>query len=110
VEATWALWEKHFAGILAGRPVRNVVVTHYHPDHVGSADWLVQRTGAPMWMTTSEFLSGHAAHDDTAGFDRATGVAFFERNGLDVSRMPERMRSGNGYKRGVPPSRAPTGA
>ncbi|MGZ5084957.1 MAG: MBL fold metallo-hydrolase [Usitatibacter sp.] len=102
VEATWSLWERHFAGILAGKPVKNVVVTHYHPDHLGSADWLVRRTGAPMWMTTSEFLSGHAAHDDTAGFDRATGVAFFARNGLDVSRMPERMRTGNGYKRGVP--------
>jgi glyoxylase-like metal-dependent hydrolase (beta-lactamase superfamily II) len=100
--ATWELWERHFAGVLAGKPVKNVIVTHYHPDHLGSADWLVRRTGAHLWMTTSEFLSGHAAHDDTAGFDRATGVAFFARNGLDVSRMPEKMRTGNGYKRGVP--------
>jgi len=101
-QATWELWERHLGGLLAGRPVNNVIVTHYHPDHVGSADWLVKRTGAAFWMTTSEFLSAHAARDDTAGFDRATGVAFFERNGLDVSRMPERMRTGNGYKRGVP--------
>jgi glyoxylase-like metal-dependent hydrolase (beta-lactamase superfamily II) len=102
VQATWDLWERQLAETMAGLPVRNIVVTHYHPDHVGSADWLVQRTGAPMWMTTSEFLSAHAAHDDTAGFDRATGVDFFVRNGLDVSNMPERMRTGNGYRRGVP--------
>ena len=51
VQATWDLWEKHFAGVMAGRPVKNIVVTHYHPDHVGSAAWLVERTGAPMWMT-----------------------------------------------------------
>jgi glyoxylase-like metal-dependent hydrolase (beta-lactamase superfamily II) len=102
VQATWDLWEMHFAGLLAGKPVKNVVVTHYHPDHVGSAHWLVEKTGAPMWMTSTEFLSAHAAHDDTAGFDRATGIDFFARNGLDVSRMPERMRTGNGYKRGVP--------
>ena len=37
VQATWDLWEQHFAGVMAGRPVKNVVVTHYHPDHVGSA-------------------------------------------------------------------------
>lgn len=37
VQATWDLWEKHFAGLMGGRPVKNVVVTHYHPDHVGSA-------------------------------------------------------------------------
>ncbi len=102
VTATWELWEGHFAGIMAGRPVKDIVVTHYHPDHIGSAHWLAQRTGAPMWMTTSEFLSAHAAHDDTAGFDRATGVAFFIANGLDATRMPERLRSGNGYARGVP--------
>ena len=102
VEATWTLWERHFDGVMAGRRVKNIVVTHYHPDHLGSAAWLVQRTEAPFWMTTSEFLSAHAAHDDTAGFDRGTGLDFFARNGLDLSRFPEKMRSGNGYRRGVP--------
>lgn len=102
VQATWELWERHFAGAMGGRPVKNVVVTHYHPDHVGCADWLVKRTAAPFWMTATEYLSAHAAHDDTAGFDRATGMALFERNGVDPSRMPERLRSGNGYRRGVP--------
>ena len=102
VEATWSLWERHLAGTMGGRPVKNIVVTHYHPDHLGSAAWLVARTGAPFWMTATEFLSGHAAHDDTAGFDRETGVAFFVRNGLDVSQMPERLKKGNGYRRGVP--------
>jgi glyoxylase-like metal-dependent hydrolase (beta-lactamase superfamily II) len=101
-QATWDLWGRHFAGVMGGRPVKNLVVTHYHPDHVGSAAWLVERTGAPMWMTTSEFLSAHAAHDDTAGFDRATGMDFFARNGLDLSKVPERMRTANGYRLGVP--------
>ena len=102
VEATWTLWERHFDGVMAGRRVKNVVVTHYHPDHVGSAGWLVKRTEAPMCMTLGEFLSAHAARDDTGGFDRATGMAFFERNGLDLSRVSERMRSGNRYRLGVP--------
>lgn len=102
VPATWDLWERHFAGTLGGRPVKNIVVTHYHPDHVGSAAWLVERTAAPFWMTTGEFLSAHAARDDTAGFDRSTGIDFFAINGLDVSRFPETMRTVNGYARGVP--------
>jgi glyoxylase-like metal-dependent hydrolase (beta-lactamase superfamily II) len=102
VEKTCALWERHFDGVLAGRRVTNVIVTHYHPDHIGSAAWLVKRTGAPFWMTTGEFLSAHAAHDDTAGFDRPTGIDFFARNGLDVSRFPEKMRTANRYRIGVP--------
>jgi glyoxylase-like metal-dependent hydrolase (beta-lactamase superfamily II) len=101
-QVTWDIWERHFTGTMAGRPVKNVVVTHYHPDHLGSAAWLVEKTGAPFWMTTGEYLSGHAAHDDTAGFDRATGIEFFRVNGLDTSRFPEKMKTGNGYRRGVP--------
>lgn len=102
VAATWDLWERHLGEWMAGRPVKNIVVTHYHPDHVGSAGWLVRRTGAPMWMTSTEFLSAHAAHDDVAGFDRPTGIAFFEANGLDTSGWPAEARTGNRYKRGVP--------
>ena len=101
-QVTWDLWLRHFEGTMAGRPVKNVIVTHYHPDHLGSAAWLVERTGAPFWMTLGEYLSGHAAHDDTAGFDRPTGIEFFRVNGLDTSRFPEKMKSGNGYRRGVP--------
>jgi glyoxylase-like metal-dependent hydrolase (beta-lactamase superfamily II) len=52
VAATWELWERHFAGVMANRPVKNIVVTHYHPDHVGSAAWLVERTNMPgkIWI------------------------------------------------------------
>jgi glyoxylase-like metal-dependent hydrolase (beta-lactamase superfamily II) len=102
VEATWTLWERHFAQLLHGRPVKNIVVTHYHPDHVGSAAWLVGRTGAPFWMTTSEYLSAHAAHDDAGGFDRENTLELFARNGLDPASVPERTRKVNGDARGVP--------
>jgi len=102
VQATWDLWEKHFAGVMAGRRVKNVIVTHYHPDHVGSAAWLVERTGAPFWMTTSEYLSAHAAHDDVAGFDRQNTVDLYVANGVDPATVPESTRKVNGYARGVP--------
>jgi glyoxylase-like metal-dependent hydrolase (beta-lactamase superfamily II) len=102
VPATWELWEKHFCGAMGGRPVKNVVVTHYHPDHVGSAAWLVERTGAPFWMTTSEYLSAHAARDDFGGFDRDNTLDLYIRNGVDASAVPESTRKGKGYSRGVP--------
>ena len=44
---TRAIWEALLAGPLAGKPVGRVIVTHYHPDHVGLAGWF-QAQGAEL--------------------------------------------------------------
>ena len=31
------LWERHIATTLASMPIRRIIATHYHPDHVGNA-------------------------------------------------------------------------
>ncbi|HKO09442.1 MAG TPA: MBL fold metallo-hydrolase, partial [Alphaproteobacteria bacterium] len=33
-EETKQLWERVFAATLGGRPVKRVIVTHFHPDHI----------------------------------------------------------------------------
>src|SRR5215813_13872249 len=43
-----ALWEQIFAQ-LGGRPITRVVVTHFHPDHMGNAAWLTERWGVDLW-------------------------------------------------------------
>src|SRR5215467_15618066 len=50
-------WEHIFAETLGGRPVTRVIVTHYHPDHIGLAAWLTERWSAPLWITEKEWLS-----------------------------------------------------
>ena len=59
-EVTVAAWEKILAEKLAGRPLRRVLCTHYHPDHVGMAGWLCQRFGIGLWMTEREWLWGRS--------------------------------------------------
>src|SRR5262249_36976669 len=39
-EGTKELWERIFVERLGRLPVCRVIVTHYHPDHIGLADWL----------------------------------------------------------------------
>ena len=49
-------WEALFAGPLSGRTVTRVIVTHFHPDHLGLAGWLSERFGVRLWMTRGEWL------------------------------------------------------
>lgn len=49
-------WEPIFTDLFRGRPVNRVIVTHYHPDHIGLAGWLCERLNAPLWMSRSDYL------------------------------------------------------
>ncbi len=49
------IWESVLrSAILGRRPVRQIVVTHHHPDHIGLAGWLATRCRAPVRMTAGE--------------------------------------------------------
>ena len=58
-------WEQLFTGFMAGRPIRRVICTHMHPDHVGLAGWLSERFGCELWMSREEFLMCRAMAADT---------------------------------------------
>jgi len=101
-EATRALWERHFATTLRARPVRRVIVTHFHPDHAGNAAWLCERLGAELWMTQAEYLTAHAVRNGIAGYTPQATLGLFRANGLDEVRQKALATRGNTYQRHVP--------
>jgi glyoxylase-like metal-dependent hydrolase (beta-lactamase superfamily II) len=101
-EATRALWARLFADVIGARPVRRVLVTHYHPDHAGNAGWLCARFRAPLWMTQAEYLTAHAVREGVAGYVPGATLALFRANGLDDARHAQMATRGNIYRRQVP--------
>ena len=101
-QPTRALWERIIAEKIAAQPVGRVLVTHYHPDHAGNAAWLCKRFGAALWMTRGEFLTVHAARNNSAGYTTEAQMALFRANGLDEARGAELLQRGGLYKSMVP--------
>jgi len=99
---TRALWDAHFAATLDALPVRRIIATHCHPDHVGNASWLSQRTGAAVDMTATEFLTAHALARDTDGFATRAIFDLFRRHGMAATDVAALEGRGNRYRRGVP--------
>lgn len=96
------LWERIFADIMGGRPVKRVIVTHCHPDHVGMAEWITSRFGAELCMTEPEYMMAHLARNDIAMGDAEARVGFYRLHGLGNGRSRALAARGNYYRRGVP--------
>jgi glyoxylase-like metal-dependent hydrolase (beta-lactamase superfamily II) len=76
-----AVWRELFAGPLAGKPVTRVIVTHYHPDHLGLAGWLTYKTGAPLVMARTEYLMARMLTLDMADAPPEQVVDFYRAAG-----------------------------
>jgi glyoxylase-like metal-dependent hydrolase (beta-lactamase superfamily II) len=111
VEATRALWEQHFKTTLGGRPITRIILTHYHPDHIGNAQWLAERFATPegpiiVEMSLMELLAAHHVADGSGPYQRATLADFFRAHGLTEEQVDVTANRGNTYSGGVP-SRPP---
>jgi len=96
------LWEKIFAAHLDGKPVKRVIATHLHPDHVGLAGWLCERWDAQLWMTLGEYMSALAVRNDFTESEE-TRAAHLHRNGVPADRISLFHRHKGGYAKGVVP-------
>ena len=51
-----AVWEQLFNGPLKGVRISRVIVTHFHPDHIGLAGWMCERFNAPLLTSFSTYM------------------------------------------------------
>ena len=101
---TQELWERIFAHSLGGKPVTRLIVTHFHPDHMGLAGWLTRHWQIPLWVSETEWLWARmmSADRDDAAF-AAEQTPFYRRTGLDETTVQMLAGRGNQYAKRVGP-------
>lgn len=75
-------WEGIIATRLGGRPVRRIICTHFHPDHMGQAGWFAERFQAPLCMTLGEWLFGRCLILEKLPAPPEAAVEFYRRGGF----------------------------
>jgi glyoxylase-like metal-dependent hydrolase (beta-lactamase superfamily II) len=99
---TREIWEEIFATALDGKPITRVLVTHFHPDHLGLAGWLARRWNAPLWISEREWLYGrrHSLDTDDAAYI-AEYLPFFRRAGVAAEALGIMAERGNSFTKRV---------
>ena len=94
-------WEALFAGPMRGRPVKRVIVTHMHPDHIGLAGWLVRKFDVELWITRTEFLMCRNLVADTGQEAPQEGVRFYRAAGWSDELIENYKARFGGFGHGV---------
>lgn len=86
------IWRAMMNGPLAGKPIRRVVVTHHHPDHVGLAGWLQSDFGAELVTTRTAWLFARMLTLDVQDKPVAETLEFWRSAGMDMALFDKRSR------------------
>jgi len=97
-DETRALWSSIFASHRPGR----LLVTHYHPDHVGNAHWIAEQFGLTAEMTEPEFLHAVMWCHTPAEVLLTQRHTLWKKHGVAQERLDKIHGRGNPYRRGAP--------
>ncbi|GLS87514.1 MBL fold hydrolase [Cypionkella aquatica] len=81
---TKAIWAALIAGPLAAKPVRRLIVTHHHPDHIGLAGWF-QAQGVELITTRTAWLYARMLVLDEQPKATPEAMLFYQRAGVDAA-------------------------
>lgn len=85
-----AIWKTLIEGHLGGQPIRRVLVTHHHPDHIGLAGWFMSEYGAELITTRTAWLFARMLQLDEHDFPLPEVRDFWHRAGMDAARLAQR--------------------
>jgi glyoxylase-like metal-dependent hydrolase (beta-lactamase superfamily II) len=102
-EPTRLAWRTLLAGPLAGKRLTRLIVTHFHPDHIGLAGWLCEEFGLPLLTSQTSYLGCLNVSLSPAALDAKVYRDFYLRHGLDADTTARVATQGHGYLRMVTP-------
>ncbi len=85
------LWQELLAGVLGGRPVTRVLLTHHHPDHVGMVGWFQSNLGAELMTSRTAWLYARMLTLDVQEVWPDETVAFYRAGGMDPAMLARRV-------------------
>lgn len=86
-ETNRILWQFVIAKHLKGKPIKQVICTHMHPDHIGLAGWLCRLNQGELWMSAGEYDSYSTLLREIRQEDFSAAVQFYHTAGVSDKKL-----------------------
>jgi glyoxylase-like metal-dependent hydrolase (beta-lactamase superfamily II) len=95
-EEVASVWDGLVSAPPLDGPLKRILVTHMHPDHIGMAGWLARKYDAPLWISRLEYLACRVLVSDTSRDAPPDALRFFREAGWGPASLDGyRARFGN---------------
>ena len=84
------MWQHLLDGPLRSKPVKRVVATHHHPDHIGFHGWFVEQFGAEYVSTQVAYLTARMLTLDVQDSYSPGQIDFYRRAGMRADLLAKR--------------------
>ncbi|MDP5305906.1 MBL fold metallo-hydrolase [Paracoccus spongiarum] len=85
-----SIWQTLRAGPLQGLPIRRVIGTHHHPDHIGLAGWFIETDGAELAMSRTAWLTARMLQLDHQPRPTPQALHFWRQAGMPADMLARR--------------------
>jgi glyoxylase-like metal-dependent hydrolase (beta-lactamase superfamily II) len=99
---TRAVWD----AVRRTHRLTRLIVTHFHPDHVGLAGWMTDDLGLDLSMSQTEYLYAQNLRHNPQAVGTDSDRAFYRRRGMDPAVIEALLGRGQHYLKmttGLPP-------
>lgn len=100
---TRAAWEALLSGPLSGWAFTKLIVTHFHPDHIGLAGWLCRRLGVPLLTSQTTYLNCINISLDPGSLETESSHDFYRQHGMTEETASLVSTRGHAYLHMVTP-------
>ncbi|MBC65254.1 MAG: MBL fold hydrolase [Rhodobacteraceae bacterium] len=88
-----SIWEELLKGPLLDLPIKRVIVTHHHPDHVGLAGWFQSKYASEIWASRTTWLFARMMTLDRNEKPSKETLNFYKSAGMDKEILEQRSKS-----------------
>jgi glyoxylase-like metal-dependent hydrolase (beta-lactamase superfamily II) len=96
-DQTRGIWEALVKGPLRGRRLTRLIVTHFHPDHIGLAGWLCERFDLPLLTSQISYLGCLNVSLSPGALDAKPYHDFYLQHGLSPEITAQVATRGHDY-------------